>query len=330
MLRVENLHLSYGTITALDGVSLEFTSGSIIALTGPNGSGKSTLLKILAGLLRPGSGRVLLNNREITGSAHPDIGLLLQRPVLLAGSVEHNIAYGLRCRGIKGSERHQRIRDALAAVGSEDLIHRSRRSLSGGEIQRVALARTLALAPRILLLDEPFAHLDTESTQRLIDILKTLHAGGILLIVATHQETRGHALGARILALKHGRQSLPDIENIIHGESFQENGRWFLRTASGPVLEHTEPVEGNAAFYINPGALVVAGKPLTSSARNSLPGRIQSMVREGTRIIAVIDCGIAVKTYLTESSIRDLNLTINSEVVLTFKASALRLCRIRG
>ncbi|MBN1295531.1 ABC transporter ATP-binding protein, partial [bacterium] len=241
MLAVERLVVRYGPRTALDSVNVEFTPDRVIALTGPNGSGKSTLIQAIAGLIRPVSGRILWKGTDTTGCIHRDIGVLLQRPVLLAGSVKTNVEYGLKLRKIPHRERRTRVRDALTAVGALDLLHRSRRSLSGGEIQRVALARTLALNPSCLMLDEPFAHLDRAGIQALSAILTRLHGQGILLIIATHQEMPGHALGAHIVALQHGRIAVPEIRNVLRGTSYTTNNRRFLRLDTGIVLEHTEP-----------------------------------------------------------------------------------------
>ncbi|MCD4653600.1 ATP-binding cassette domain-containing protein [bacterium] len=330
MLRVENIVVRYGNISALADVSHQFEPGSIYALTGPNGSGKSTLLKVIAGLLKPDSGKVLLRENDITDIVSPDIGILLQRPVLLAGSVSSNIEYGLKCHGIIKAVHKQRIQEALQAVGSEDLLKRPRHKLSGGEIQRVALARILALEPGILLLDERFSHLDKQAAKNLQTILMKLRNNGILLIMTTHNETLGYALGAEVIALSHGSEVLPEIRNVFRGISFRENNRWMVRLNSGHILEHTDEVEGEAAFNIDPGAVIITSSPVTTSARNSLPGKITGLIRENGKIRADIDCGFPVTVYLTDTSIQELKLSIDSDVFVVFKASALRICGING
>ena len=153
MIELRGIIAAYGQTPVLDLEHLAFSMRAISALTGPNGSGKSTLLMILAGLITPRQGKVLLNGRDITGRPVREIGIVLQRPVLFAGTVKSNVEYGLKCHGLPPLERKNRVHEALAMTGLMSLAGRNRRQLSGGEIQRVALARSLALNPEVLLLD---------------------------------------------------------------------------------------------------------------------------------------------------------------------------------
>ncbi len=170
-------------------VGFDVRPGEVLAIRGPNGSGKTTLLEVLAlvrsvgaGLLRldgqPASRGDLVMRRRIT---------LVSRPALLfRGTVIRNVAYGLRVRGVARREARDRAREALGRVGAEGLADRRSRELSAGERQRVALARGLAIAPRVLLLDEPTAHLDADGVDRVAGALASLQREGrTVIIVAT-------------------------------------------------------------------------------------------------------------------------------------------------
>lgn len=335
MLRIEEITVSYGDIQAVHQFSRVISPGDKVVLSGPNGSGKSTLLKSIAGLIKPQSGAIKLDEEIITGKIDPRIGIVLQRPVMLSGTVRSNVEYGLKCRNTDKNLRQKNVTDALKTVGIEKLIDRTRTALSGGEIQRVALARTLALKPRILLLDEPFSHIDSQGADNLIHTLLKLNQSGITLIIATHDSQVAPVMGAEIIALQHGREVTPAIGNIIRGQSLISEDGNQLRLHTGQLLTHTEAVTGEVAFTLDPTAVILSRTPVASSARNVLPGRVTGLSRQtseterdSNRIQAEIDCGFPLRVLLTDASVHELELSINSQVYLVFKASALRICRI--
>ncbi len=191
-------------IVALDRVGLTGHPGEVVSLIGPNGSGKSTLLRVAAGLLRPDRGEALLDGRPIDEPS-PRIGLVFQEPRLLPWrSAEANVAYPLELAGVPPAERTAHVRRVIAAVGLERARSLLPRELSGGMRQRAALARTLALEPRVLLLDEPFSALDELTRERLNGELLALAAQRrTTLLVVTHSvqeaiflSVRGSALSA--------------------------------------------------------------------------------------------------------------------------------------
>jgi len=190
---------------ALDGVSLTVHPGEIVSLIGPNGSGKSTLLRVAAGLLRPDRGDALLDGQPIEEPS-PRIGLVFQEPRLLPWrSAEANIAYPLELAGLPASERTSRVQRLLGVMGLERARALLPRELSGGMRQRAALARTLALEPRALLLDEPFSALDELTRERLNDELLDLAAQSrMTLLVVTHSVQEAIFLSDRVLVLSSG------------------------------------------------------------------------------------------------------------------------------
>jgi len=183
MLRVEDVTVRFGEKAALDGVTLEVADGEVVTVLGPSGSGKTSLLRVVAGLQRPDSGRVLLAGEDLT-SVPPHrrgIGLVFQDHALFHHrDVSGNLAFGLRMRGDPRTKIEPRVRELLELVGLAGYERRSVATLSGGEQQRVALARALAPKPRVLLLDEPLGSLDRRLRDRLLeDLARFLGLGNV-------------------------------------------------------------------------------------------------------------------------------------------------------
>ena len=196
------LAVARGATSILAGVDLTIARGARTVVLGPNGSGKSTLLRVLHGLIAPSGGSITWGGRV----EHPARqAMVFQHAVLLRRSAAANIRYALDLAGIKGSEAEQRIDDALAEVGLRPLAHRSARVLSGGEQQRLALARAWALEPEVLFLDEPTASLDPKATRAVEDIVRSIHARGTTIVMSTHNLAQARRLADDILFL-HGGQ----------------------------------------------------------------------------------------------------------------------------
>jgi NitT/TauT family transport system ATP-binding protein len=191
-----------GPLTALDGVTLDVAPGEIVGLIGPNGSGKSTLLRVIAGLLPPSHGSITVDDRSIT---EPDreVGLVFQEPRLLPWrSVAANIAYPLELAGWPPARQAERLAELLRLVNLESARGARPSQLSGGMRQRVALARSLALQPSLLLLDEPFSALDALTRERLNAELQALWAAtGTTGIIVTHSIAEAIFLADRVVVL---------------------------------------------------------------------------------------------------------------------------------
>lgn len=208
MLSVRGVGKRFGTTTALDDVTLD-VADETVAILGPSGCGKSTLLRVIAGLERPDSGRVLWDDTDITDTpAHVrDFGLMFQTFALFPHrTVGQNVSFGLEMRHVPGPERERRVHEALEWVGMADMSGRKVDGLSGGEKQRVALARTLAPGPRLVMLDEPFGSLDRLIRDRLLDeVRQLLHDTGTPAIYVTHDHDEAKAVAGRIALMRGGR-----------------------------------------------------------------------------------------------------------------------------
>jgi tungstate transport system ATP-binding protein len=192
-----------GPTRVLDRISVRIEAGAPTVLIGPNGSGKTTLLRLAMGLLTPATGQVRWAGQLQCPVTR--LAFVFQRPMMLRRTAAENIRYALRAARAPRGLESPRIDELLALVGLESLGHRPARRLSGGEQQRVALARALARSPEVLLLDEPTASLDPAATTIVEDLLRTVAANGIKVIMSTHDLGEARRLAGDILMLHQGR-----------------------------------------------------------------------------------------------------------------------------
>lgn len=204
---LRDVELRYGERTALSIQALTIDRGDRLALVGPNGSGKSSLLKLLDGLAEPSRGELLKDGRRLSGRRRqqPRSVYLHQFPYLLQGTVGYNVGFGCRAADMAESETKRRTKEAMELLGLEGMEKRSHRALSGGEAQRVALARAIASGAEILLLDEPTASADSESTELIIQALRRLSEQGATMVFSTHDPRLSNSLGGRRIRLSKGK-----------------------------------------------------------------------------------------------------------------------------
>lgn len=203
-LQLDGVCFAAGGRTIIDRISLEIGVGPRTVILGPNGAGKSVLMRLCHGLLQPSAGAVIWRGAA-NGRRPRSQAMVFQRPVMLRRSALANITYGLRLAGIAPGERELRARDVLEVVGLLHVAERPARVLSGGEQQRLALARAWALNPEVLFLDEPTANLDPGATRDIENIIAAIHASGTKIIMSTHNLGQARRLGDEILFLHAGR-----------------------------------------------------------------------------------------------------------------------------
>jgi len=206
---IEHVSFSYGTTLVLDDVSLDIARGEFFAFLGPSGSGKTTLLRLIAGFGIPSSGRILVDEQDVTRRPpwSRNVGMVFQSYALWPHmTVARNVAFGLERRRLPRTEINRKVAAALALVGLADFADRRPAQLSGGQQQRVALARTLVIEPTVLLLDEPLSNLDAKLRVEMRSELRQLQQKvGITTVYVTHDQEDANAVADRIAVLDHGR-----------------------------------------------------------------------------------------------------------------------------
>ena len=200
---LEEVSVTGRNVTILDCVTLQIETGPPTILIGPNGSGKTSLLRTAMGLLTPSQGRVTWGGF----AKSPPIrrAIVFQRPAMLRRTAAGNLRYALRVAHVPRVAHERRIKDLLELVSLQGLGGRPARRLSGGEQQRLALARALATDPEVLFLDEPTASLDPTSTKAIEDVIRATAAGGIKIIMSTHDMSEARRIGGEIVLLHRGR-----------------------------------------------------------------------------------------------------------------------------
>lgn len=221
-LSLDQLTLRYGNTTAVDKLNLTINKGELLALLGPSGCGKTTTMRAIAGLLEPAGGAIRLDGKDITRVAanKRQIGLVFQSYALFPHlSVFENVAFGLKLKGIKGTELRQKVESGLKSVGLLDFATRKPPELSGGQQQRVALARSMVMEPKILLLDEPLSNLDARLRLDMrTELQRVQQETGVTMVFVTHDQAEALALADRIVVMRNGA-----IEQIGTPEEIYNN-----------------------------------------------------------------------------------------------------------
>ncbi len=350
-LSVRDLVVRHGARTLLDVPSLDIQPREVLTIIGPNGAGKTTLLLHLALLERPQHGEILYHGgstrrREL--ELRRRMAVVFQEPLLLDRSVEANVETGLRLRGIPRAERQARTQRWLTRFGVATLARRTSRALSGGEAQRVSLARAFALEPDVLLLDEPFSALDQPTRAAITnDLAAALRETHVTAVIVTHDHDEGARLGDRIAVLIDGRirqigtpasvigapahedvAAFVGAANIIPARVTSTSDGLLTLTAGAHVIEAVS--EGGfeqALVCLRPEdiSISVGTEHLAGSARNKIPGRITRIIPSGADARIEIDCGIPLIARVTRRSLDELGLEPGAPVVASFKATAIHL-----
>jgi len=349
MAELKNVTKAYGDKTVLDEVSLKIHEGEILAVLGPNGSGKTTILKILALLENPTNGEIAIAGEEITAKNTERIRMLttlvFQKTTLFSTSVYNNVAYGLKIRKVPKKTRDQEVKKVLELVKLQGFENRPAKKLSGGEQQRVTIARALALKPKLLLLDEPTANLDPKNASILDDIIAAVNRElKTTIVLATHNMFQAKVLPHRIALISDGRIteiggpaevfgklsknliSFADVENTFKGNACATGeGTTIISVGNGVEVEATTQKTGEVSFFINPQDIILSNTALESSARNVFKGKITEISDLDTLVKLKVDIGKPIAVQITKRSFVQMGPNLNAEVYVAFKASSVQL-----
>ena len=312
---VENVSKQFGSFKAVDQVSLEIKSGSLMALLGPSGSGKSTLLRLIAGLEMPDSGKIWLTGKNATNQSvqERNIGFVFQHYALFKHlSVRQNIAFGLEIRKTSKAHVKERVEELLDLVQLRGLGDRYPSQLSGGQRQRVALARALAVQPQVLLLDEPFGALDAKVRKDLRAWLRRLHDEvHVTTVFVTHDQEEAMEVADEIVVMNKGQ-----IEQVgTPAKIYDHPATAFVMSFIGPVnvLPSTSRIfQGNGFDSVHPEVFLRPQDVLIEREQNgtTVPARVSRVIHLGWEIQAelTLDDGQVVTANLTRDRFDELQL----------------------
>jgi len=362
VLAADRLRVERGGATVLDVPSLAVSGGETLAVVGPNGAGKSTLLLALATILKPAAGVVLFRGMPVgSGEAalpyRRRIAVAFQEPLLFDGTVAWNAAEGLRLRKVPAAEAARRAGEMLGKLKVSHLASRSARTLSGGEAQRVSLARAFAVDPEVIFLDEPFSALDPGSREGIVEDLETaLRESGTTAVFVTHDRVDALRLGDRIAVMIGGRiaqvgtpdevmnrpadwdvASFVGVETVLDAFVVAADAGTFVARAgasgtSGPAptveAVGTCGVGDRVLLCIRPENVTLSLPGGTgSSARNAFPGVISKVTPQGAVHRVAVDCGFLLSALVTTHAVVELGLVPGRTIVASVKATAIHAIR---
>ncbi len=345
LLEARDFTVYRGDRAVAHAAELSVDAGETLAVLGPNGAGKSSLLLGLAALLT-WSGEVRFRDQTVRDLAayRRRNAVVFQRPLLLDRSVRDNVAIGLALRGVSARDRALRADAELGRLGIADLARRPAHALSGGEAQRVSIARALALDPQVLFLDEPFASLDAPTRESLTgDLARALRGRGFATVLVTHDRDEALSLGDRVAVVMAGRVRQVDradvvfatpadpevadfvgVENIIPARVVRIGDELTELRIADHIVETTSappPGESFPLLCVAPDDVLLSRGELTSSARNHYPARVVRLDPIGRRSRVVLDCGFPLVAHVTRQSARELALHEGDDIVASFKAT---------
>ncbi len=348
MIRVEGLHIEFDSFL-INNISFNVNKGEYFMLLGASGSGKSVILECIAGLIKPNKGRITLNNTDITNMAiqKRKVGLVFQDFALFPHlTVKQNISYPLKIRKTKNEVIEEKVIKLTDEMNIGHLLNRTPKTLSGGEKQRVALARTLTLNPDILLLDEPLSSIDVSLKSELRTILRQLNKKGQTIIHVTHDYEEAISLASHIAIIHKGEilQTGTPTEVFTHPKNrFVANfggikNFYEVVLEDNPSKETTKAIitdkiwfeiftklkAKNGSVLIGQKNILISHEPQNTSAINQFKGTITEIIPARFGYDIVVNCGILFYVAVTSEALQEHSYKEGQSVWISFNPSVVR------
>ncbi|PVX27522.1 MAG: ABC transporter ATP-binding protein, partial [Candidatus Bathyarchaeum sp.] len=327
ILQLRDVEKSFNDVTALQNVNLVIERGKITTLLGPSGSGKTTLLRIIAGLEKPTNGTLFYENTQITESEQSFLRqkatLVFQKSLFFDTTVYNNIAYGLKINELPKEEIASKVSESLSLVRLDGFENRRAKKLSGGEQQRVSLARALVLDREILLLDEPTVNLDPKNVSIIEETINRVNQEKkTTIVVATHNMFQAEAISQNVALILDGTvkqtgtqqkifnnsnkylTSFSRLENVFSGESrMNKDNTSTIYVGNNVEIYATFCRSGKVSVHVRPEEILVSTQPLQSSARNMFNGTITQIADKGSVVRLTVDAGRKFNVQITKKSL---------------------------
>jgi molybdopterin-binding protein len=347
VIEVRDLWVDLGDFV-LRGANLDIAAGEYFVILGPTGAGKTVLLESMAGLYPLKRGRIWLGGQEVTG-LQPEkrgISIVYQDQMLFPHlTVRDNIIFGLKIRKSNPSEIEQTLVWLSELLGIDHLLERKPDTLSGGEKQKIALARALSVRPKLLLLDEPLSALDPSSREVLQRELRQIHEQyRVTTVHVTHDFEEAIALADRVAVIGDGsiqqigtpeqifRQPSSEfvarfamVRNIFRGEVRGGENEEALFEVDGVRLVVVTEHRGRCHASLRPEDIIVSHAPFPSSARNSFSGTITGITDKGSTLLLAVNVPPDFVCLVTRNSFDAMELSVGRRIYITFKASAVNI-----
>jgi tungstate transport system ATP-binding protein len=326
---IDHLSFKYHDKDIVDIDHYQIIAGETLALVGPNGSGKSTLLNLLSFLSAPAAGEVRFFGESVRPNTQSGfrrrVGYLQQHPYLFNTTVIENIELGLKLRKVNRELRHARAQNIIEQLNLGMLANKRAHELSGGEIQKVALARALVLEPEVLIFDEPFTYLDKSFSGELEKLLVSIHENRTQTIIfSSHDHLRAQVIADRVCCIHHGKLTEELHVNLLHGKYSRALGIFHTGNIDIKISEAPDDVD---IVAIEPTQIVLSRTELDSSMRNRFRGEVIALHARNDHIEVTVQTGEVFQVIITRSALDDLAVTIGSPVWVSFKSSAIRILR---
>jgi molybdate/tungstate transport system ATP-binding protein len=347
-LRLEHVSKAWNGF-ALKDISLDVADGEYFLLLGPNGAGKTLLLETIVGFHKPDSGRILLDNEDVT-FLPPEkrrLGYVPQNCMLFPHmKVRQNIEFGLKMTGVAEDDRRKAVDRTLMLMGLSDLANKLPITLSGGERQKVALARVLAVEPSVILLDEPLASIDDESSRMMKEELKRIHRDlKVTVVHITHNQIEAFSLAQRVAVMNSGKivqvgttnlllsspndefvARLLGYENVFRGRIVGHGSRLSLVDLGGFVVKAAgDAKDGECVVGVRPEDVSLSLKPISSSEVNLHRGVVADCIDVGPIVSVSVDAGFRIKATVAKGSFLELNLDRGMQVWFSFKPESVKI-----
>ncbi len=325
--QLEDLAFDYGNGFRLSNINLAIEQGSFVAFVGPNGSGKSTLLNLLAMLSLPTSGQFTYLGKTVNKASltalKKKVGYVQQNPYLLRGSVANNVELGLKLQHVDKVNRIKRSGAVMELIRIEHLHQRNVSELSGGEAQKVAIARALVLEPEVLILDEPFTFLDKTSIHELEKLLILLQKeSGKTIILTTHNLVQAQQLADSIYSVTQGKVFASGLANLFSGVTAPNN-----RFDTGNIhIQLPDALNDVDQIAIDPALIRLSRERPENGNTNIFRGRIISMVEDGDEIQLLFDAGEKFHITMSTQQLQELGLLVGQEAWLSFEDKSIVRC----
>ncbi|NVM35942.1 MAG: ABC transporter ATP-binding protein [Candidatus Lokiarchaeota archaeon] len=360
LLEVKNLNKEFykgdkSAIEVLSKINFSVKKGESFIIIGPNGSGKTTLLRIMGLLESPTLGQIFYDEKDLTKISRKEkveyrrkFSFVRQKPVVRNTTVFNNIAFGPKVRGMKYDEYQQMVNEIIEFIGLKGMENKNARSLSGGEMQRVAIAMNFVINPEIYLLDEVSANLDSMNVKLLEDfIMRIKQDKEKTIIMSTHDPLEAIKYADRIAVLKNGEITQIGVpneifttpkdeftalfvgyENILHGiaELDKSTGLTLIKV-NDLIITASSQQEGEVKVCIRPESIgIIKEPPKNTSYRNTFKGVIENIRELGNICHLIVKCNSEkFLITITDLSRKNLGLEINSEVFINFKATDVKI-----